>query len=79
MVDVEVVDMGDTVYCDYCNKDYTNSDAKGGLLFGSYAVCPLCVPETEASAKRFGEEHFIRARCPEDKSFAQWVREDLRG
>lgn len=35
-------DIGDTVVCDYCNRDYTESEATGGLIVGSYAVCPKC-------------------------------------
>ena len=34
--------IGDTVICDYCGRDYTESDEKGGLIVGSYAVCPQC-------------------------------------
>lgn len=66
------------VVCDWCDKDFTESNECGGILFGSYATCPDCVPRIESSAKRECEEHLIRGRCPEGKPFAQWVREDLR-
>jgi hypothetical protein len=36
------VDIGNTVVCDFCGKDYTHSREKGGLIMGSYAVCPRC-------------------------------------
>jgi len=66
------------VVCDFCAADFTNSDRTGGFLFQSKAVCPDCAARTLPEIKSYGEEHFIRARCPEGKSFAQWVREDLR-
>ncbi len=36
------IDIGDTVVCDYCNEDYTESEKTGGMIVGSYAVCPKC-------------------------------------
>jgi hypothetical protein len=36
------IDIGDTVVCDFCNRDYTESNDKGGLIVGGYAVCPRC-------------------------------------
>lgn len=32
----------DEVICDFCNGDYSDSDELGGVLIGSYAVCPEC-------------------------------------
>ncbi len=75
---VITIDPGDTVLCDYCNKEFTDSKAIGGLLFGSKAACPECAGRIEDGAKRYGEEQYIRARCPEGMAFADWVREDLR-
>lgn len=72
------IDAGQSVICDLCGEDKTESKVSGGFLFQSKAVCPDCAPNYEASAKRYSELHFIRARCPEGKSFADWVREDLR-
>jgi hypothetical protein len=72
------VDAGNKVNCDYCNDDYTDSTESGGLLFGSYAACPKCAPAIEGNAKLHQEADRIRARCPENKSFADWVRQDLR-
>ena len=74
----KVTILGDIVICDTCGKDYTNSDEKGGIEFGSKAVCPKCTPGFLKSAKKFNEENHIKRRCPDDKSFAEWVRDDLR-
>ncbi len=73
MRDITVIDMGDQVLCDWCGKDYTNSDAKGGFMFGFKATCPSCAPKMEADAKKYDEEHYIRARCPADLTFREWV------
>lgn len=77
-VEVTEIDPGKTVLCDDCSGDFTESSSHGGLLFGSKAICPACAPKWEANAKRYNEEQYIRARCPVGKSFAGWVREDLR-
>ena len=75
---IQAPDPGRTVLCDMCNADYTESGEPGGILFGSYAVCPRCSDKVETDAKKFKEESHIKARCPEGVSFADWVREDLR-
>lgn len=61
------------VVCDFCEKDYSDSDEKGGLLFQSRAVCPLCSKKIEKDAIKYGEEKYIRARCPADKTFREFV------
>ena len=71
-------DIGATVLCDLCNGDFTKSTRTGGFLFGSKAVCPDCAPAFEKSVREYGEEHYIRGRCPDGKSFADWCRDDLR-
>lgn len=72
-------DVRDTVICDgSCGQDYTNSDDCGGILFGSYAYCPNCAKQALASARRYGEERFIKAVCPPDMSFKDFVLK-LRG
>ncbi len=38
-----MVDIGDTVVCDFCNGEFTDSDKTGGVMIGSYAICPDCV------------------------------------
>jgi hypothetical protein len=35
-----IIDIGDTVLCDLCNADYTDSEAEGGILMGTYSICP---------------------------------------
>lgn len=70
---LEEIDIGNQVFCDGCNKDYTlDSKTTGGLLFVSKAYCPECAPEIESSAKEFGEEEYIKARCPKEMSFRDW-------
>ena len=74
----EVINIGESVVCDSCSDDYTGLPDTGGFLFGSYAICPKCVPGYERDVKKFHEEHLIKARCPEGTPFAQWVL-GLRG
>ena len=73
-----VIDIGDSVICDACGDDYTNSDDSGGFLFGSSAYCPKCAVSRLPNIKSYGEEHFIKARCPKSMSFKDWVLQ-LRG
>lgn len=72
------VPLGRSVLCDFCDEDMTESTVIGGLLFQSKAACPGCAPRIEASARGYGEERFIRARCPKGMTFADWVR-GMRG
>ena len=67
-----IIDIGNTVLCDICNDDYTNSDAQGGILVGSYAVCPQCVPDFDDS------DDEPRIQCPPGMRFRDWVLQ-LRG
>lgn len=69
------------VLCDFCGKDWTDKPVTGGLLFQSKAVCPECAPKLEADIEsRYPDEAvFIRARCPEYRSFSAWVIEDIGG
>ena len=75
---IYVIDPGNNVICDYCNEDFTDSPLEGGILFQSKAICPRCSPEAEKSIARYGEERFIRGRCPKGMSFADWVRDKVR-
>lgn len=70
----EPVPVGDTVVCDVCDEDYTARPESGGFIFQSTAYCPTCGPARLPMIKGYGEEHFIRARCPEGVSFADFVR-----
>ena len=68
-----IFDVGNVVICDSCGKDYTDSDAVGGLLFVSNGVCPECVPNFEAGAKKFNEEQHIRARANDGETFRAFI------
>lgn len=71
----ERVALGALVVCDWCGKDYTQNKECGGFIFCSYATCPDCADNQMKKIKGYGEEHLIRAVCPQDKSFADFVRE----
>ena len=79
--EVQVIEIGDSVVCDWCGKDYTDPPESlkgGGLLFGSKACCPECAPRVKRSAKACGEESYIKGYCPDGMTFKNWVLE-LRG
>ncbi len=69
-----VIDLGRLVVCDACDTDLTDDPRPGGFLFGSYAYGPCCAAKRLVSIQGYGEEHFIRAWCPDGASFADWVR-----
>lgn len=69
---------GREVLCDSCGADWTERTESGGLLFQSKAICPECSASWEEGARRYGETNLIGGTCPAGKSFADWVREDLR-
>lgn len=70
---VEVFDIGDHVECDLCSKDFTHSDAKGGFLFLSKGVCPVCAPHFEADIMGYNEEQYIRDRARPDETFKAFI------
>lgn len=72
------IDVGDAVFCDWCDTEWTNRPESGGFMFGRKATCPDCASRMEASATEHNESHHIRERCPADKSFADWIRQDIR-
>jgi hypothetical protein len=72
-------DIGNTVICDICDKDYTHSNACGGFLFQSKGVCPDCAPRFLASVKRYGEMHFIRATAQDDELFREFILRERGG
>lgn len=74
----KVIDIGNTVICDSCNKDFTNLEDTGGILFGTYAYCPDCTPRMLRSIKKYGEQRYIKARCPEGMQYRHWILQ-LRG
>lgn len=70
--------IGDHVECDMCSKDFTASDESGGFLFIGKAVGPCCAARVEQSARGYGEEGYIKNRCPAGVSFREYVLRDLR-
>ena len=75
---IERFEIGDTVFCDICNRDWTAETQTGGMLVQSKAVCPNCAPEYRRDLIKYKEQYLIRAICPTESSFADWVR-GLRG
>ena len=68
------IDLGDKVYCDWCNTLFTRDDlTEGGMLFESKATCPKCMPRLLKSAEKYGETRFIRTRCPKGMTFHGFV------
>lgn len=71
--------LGDRVFCDWtCGEEFTNSDAVGGITFGSKAVCPNCAPDAEAKAKQYNEEKYIGHRAAPGQTFRDFVVNTLR-
>lgn len=68
------VDPGQEVICDWCNANMTASTETGGMLFGTKGCCPACTAKMLPKIVEYGEEEFIRGRCPEGMSFADWIR-----
>jgi hypothetical protein len=65
-----IIDIGEMVLCDLCNADYTDSEDEGGILMGTYSICPTCAPGIIRDAERTGEP-FVR--CPAQTRFKDWV------
>ena len=59
-------------------EDFTERPDVGGIAVGGKAICPWCEPKWRRGLRRENEEHHIVAVCPPGKSFADWVRQDLR-
>ena len=68
------VDLGRTVVCDICDKDWTDKTKSGGFIFGSKAYCPECALRSLKSIMAYGEGKYIKAHCPSGVSFADFVR-----
>jgi len=66
-------DLGDSVVCDECSEDYTNSEESGGFIFGSHGVCPKCADRLLKSIKKYNEEEHIKSYCPRGMSFKQFI------
>ena len=72
------INIGSVVLCDWCNKEWTNNPISGGFIFSGYATCPECAESKIEGIRKYDEEEYITDRCPEDKSFADWIRDDIR-
>ena len=75
---IERIEIGDLVLCDICNKDWTTETQTGGMLVQSKGVCPDCSPKYRCDLIKYEEQYLIRAICPPETSFADWIR-SLRG
>jgi len=75
----EPVDVGNTVVCDICDKDFTESDESGGFIFAGKAYCPDCSDRGRRNIASYREEHFIQAVCNEGQSFRAFVLEARGG
>jgi hypothetical protein len=69
------IEPGNSVLCDLCAKDYTDDLSIGGFIFLSKAVCPDCAPDFMEKVVFYREQVFVRAKCPELQSFAEFVRQ----
>ena len=78
MKKIEEHNIGRQVLCDSCNEDYTDRPDSGGIIFGSNGYCPVCTARTMPDIIRYSEQCHIKATCPPDMSFADFVR-DYRG
>ena len=67
--EMTVIDIGDSVVCDSCNADYTNSDEKGGFMFSSSSFCPRCAPEMMKSITLYNEERYITDYAKDGETF----------
>ena len=75
----EVVKRDDSsVRCDLCNKDWTESNVSGGIMFAGKSCCPECEPGMEEKALREGAEHYITARGPQSLSYSDWTTKIIR-
>lgn len=76
---IETRDIGDQVICDSCGEEFPPGDPRcGGILFVSNAYCPNCVGRMMDRITAYGEEKYIRVRCPDGMTFHDWVMQ-LRG
>lgn len=69
----ETIDVGTQVICDVCGRDWSFENKSGGFLFGSYVYCPDCAEKGLKDIKKYHEEWNIKAFCPPNLSFWNWV------
>ena len=53
------------------NQD--RGDKRGGFIFTSKGYCPDCAGDGMKSIKKYGEEKYIKAICPKDMSFKDFI------
>jgi hypothetical protein len=70
---VEVFDIGNSVVCEFCGQDYTNSDEKGGFIFESKGVCPRCAPSFMSKVIGYNEQSFIRGSALPGEQFRDFI------
>ena len=70
-----IINDSDSVICDFCGEDWSDSEKAGGFIFESKAVCPNCDAGMRKLTEEYKENHLIRAECPLNESFAQFVRQ----
>lgn len=70
---VKTIDIGETVICDSCNGDYSNSEEQGGFIFCSWGFCPMCAPRMLITIKNYREERYIEAFCPRGMSYKDFI------
>lgn len=51
---------------------------EGRLPLHEQGGVPECAPKFEADCRNYGEEGFIRARCPPQMTFHAWIMQ-IRG
>jgi hypothetical protein len=75
----QVIELGDVVLCDLCNRDYTYDDkSTGGFQFVSRAVCPRCEPSFRKQVEQHNEVRYITNWARPDETFRDFVYR-LRG
>lgn len=67
-------DIGHLVICDTCMDNYTDRLESGGFIFNSWAICPACSDDFLKDVEKYNEQQFIKAKCPANQSFADFVR-----
>jgi hypothetical protein len=66
--EVTVIDFGSHVLCDFCNEEHSaDKTAIGGVLHGTYALCPKCVEYSDLKPSQ------IRARAAAMETFHAFV------
>lgn len=68
-----VLDIGNKVLCDMCAEDYSHSNAVGGFLFESKAVCPKCAPRVANLIIEYNEQKYIVDMAREGETFLDFV------